>query len=192
MAQNKQPTLPGFNFKTSGASHGGDLNQGKRKTARPIDPKQAVHLVLRSSMARGQYSMLRKANSEAIEALLQKLAKKWDVRVFRYANVGNHLHLLLRVRSRAVWKRFLRQFAGGIAMIVTGARKGHGRAPNSTGRTFWDELAFTRIVNFGRDFDRVARYLVKNLFEAMGIPMKELLAEGYRICVISKTGLVPI
>ncbi|MGK5085543.1 transposase [Bdellovibrionota bacterium FG-1] len=190
MSRNKQAHLPGFHFKTSGVSHGGDLAEGKRKAIRPIDPKQAIHLVLRSSMAHGDYSMLRKANSVAIEVLLQKLAKKWGIRVYRFANVGNHLHLLIRVPSRAVWRRFLRRFAGGVAMIVTGARKGHSLAPNSTGRAFWDGLAFTRIVHFGRDYHRVALYMVKNLFEAMGIPMKRLLAEGVRLRMISHDGVM--
>jgi REP element-mobilizing transposase RayT len=121
---------------------------------------------------------------------VEKLSKRWGVRVYRYANVGNHIHLLIKVPSRTVWQRFLRELAGGIAIIVTGAKKGAALARNNTGRGFWDGLAFTRIVSFGRDFDGVARYVIKNLFEAMGVPMKKLLAQGYRILTISKDGII--
>jgi hypothetical protein len=53
----KQLQLPGFSFKTR-STHGGELARGKRKTMRPLDPKQALHLVLRSSKAKGSLSML--------------------------------------------------------------------------------------------------------------------------------------
>ena len=84
----------------------------------------------------------------------------------------------------------MRQLAGGIAIIVTGAKKGAALARNSTGRGYWDELAFTRIVQFGRDYENMGRYLIKNLFEAAGVPMKKYLARGYRICTVSKDGVL--
>jgi REP element-mobilizing transposase RayT len=184
----KDSFLPGFNSKTIGVSHGGDLAQGKRKRARAIDPKQALHVVMRSSIARGELSMLKRNHSHHIHVLLEKLSKRWGVRVYRYANVGNHLHLLIKVPSRAIWQRFLRELTGGIAIIVTGAKKGSALIKNLNGRGFWDGLAFTRIVSFGRDFAGVGRYLIKNLFEAAGVPMKKLLAQGYKILTISQDG----
>ncbi|MGK5083874.1 transposase [Bdellovibrionota bacterium FG-1] len=190
MRLKKESYLPGFNSKTASISHGGEHALGKRKTVRPIDPKQALHVVLRSSQARGALSMLHPRHCNLIEEFARQLAKHWGVRLYRYANVGNHIHLLIRVPSRAVWKRFLREFAGGIALIVTGAKKGAALARNKTGRGFWDHLAFSRIVQFGRDFEGMGRYLIKNLFEASGIPMKKLLARGYRVCTTSKDGVI--
>ena len=186
----KESYLPGFNSKTASISHGGEHTLGKRKTLRPIDPKQALHVVLRSSQARGEQSMLSPRHCDKVQEFTAKLAKRWGVRLYRYANVGNHIHLLIKVPSRAVWKRFLRQLAGGIALIVTGAKKGSPLARNSTGRGFWDHLAFTRIVQFGRDYENMGRYLIKNLFEAAGVPVKKLLAQGYRVCVVSKDGVI--
>jgi REP element-mobilizing transposase RayT len=176
--------LPGFNSKTLSTSHGGDIAPGKRKIARPIDPKQALHVVLRSSAANGEQSMLRPKNCQPIHDFAHDLAERWGVRIYRFANVGNHIHLLIKVPSRAVWRRFIRELAGGIAVIVTGARKGAGLKKNESGRGFWDELVFTRIVKFGRDFFGVKDYLAKNLFEAAGLPMKKLLAQGYKIMTI--------
>ena len=47
-------------------------------------------------------------------------------------------------------------------MLVTGARKGQ-----AVGK-FWDELAFSRILGWGREFERVKSYLTKNILEGLG------------------------
>jgi REP element-mobilizing transposase RayT len=197
----KQMSLPGFGRKPKAGAHGGEFARGKRKTRRPFDPKQALHVVLRSSRAKGDLSMLHPRHCKHIFALLERLKKRWNVSVYRYANVGNHLHLLIRARSRADWQGFIREFSGGIAMIVTGAKKGNAlkRAevidvPESAQRAFWDHLVFTRIVAFGRDFKGVAQYVSTNLWEGLGIPVRKFLSEGYRILEMSHEGavLVPI
>lgn len=196
MRAKKDSYLPGFN-KAAGASHGGELSRGKRKTFRPIDPKQALHVVLRSSKARGSLSMLHPKHCNHIETFVRETAKRWGVRVYRFANVGNHIHLLIQVPTREAWKRFSKELSGGIAQIVTGAKKGMGllrnadhSIPESAKRGFWDHLVFTRIVSFGRDFQGMARYLIKNLFEAAGVPMKRLLSQGTRVVLVDSNGLV--
>ncbi|MDR3608319.1 MAG: transposase [Oligoflexia bacterium] len=184
-----QLALPGFNKKTASASHGGDLAQSKRKTRRPIDPKQALHIVLRASIARGARSLLHPNHCNHVDTFVHKTARKWGVRLYRYANVGNHLHLLVKVPSRTAAQRFLKELAGGIAQLVTGAQKGRALPRKADQeRGFWDGLAFTRIVQFGRDYAGVARYLVGNLFEAAGIPLKRLQAQGYRIQIVGRAG----
>ena len=82
-------------------------------------------------------------------------------------------------------------------MIVTGARKGNGLprsksndVPESAKRGFWDHLVFTRIVGFGKDFKGVAQYVLKNLWEAAGVPVRKILARGYRILEISEDGFI--
>jgi REP element-mobilizing transposase RayT len=190
----KQSYLPGFD-KNADISHGGDHSLGKRKILRPIDLKQALHVTLRSSKAKGQLSMLHPKHCNSIEKFVHKTAKRWGVRVYRFANVGNHLHLLIQVPTREAWKRFSKELSGGIAQIVTQAQKGSALSrnndpsiPESAKRGFWDHLIFTRIVSFGRDFKGVARYLIKNLFEAEGVPMKRLLALGIRLVFVDSGG----
>jgi REP element-mobilizing transposase RayT len=192
----RESYLPGFD-KSSGKSHGGELSLNKRKSFRPIDPKQALHVVLRSSKARGELSLLHPKHCNSIHRFVQKSARRWGIRVYRFANVGNHIHLLIQVPTREAWKRFAKELSGGIAQIVTGAQKGSSLArskdnaiPESAKRGFWDHLLFTRIVSFGRDFTQMGRYLIKNLFESAGVPMKRLLAQGCRIQFISKDGLL--
>jgi REP element-mobilizing transposase RayT len=192
----KDSFFPGFE-KAAPAAHGGELAQRKRKTYRPIDTKQALHVTLKSSKARRELSMLHPKHCNHIEKFVRKTAEKWGVRIYRYANVGNHLHLLIKTRSRAAWQSFSRELSGGIAQIVTGSKKGmalerseDAAIAESAKRGFWDGLIFTRIVSFGRDFDGVARYLIKNLFEAAGVPVKKLFSQGLRILIIEKDGLI--
>ncbi len=105
--------------------------------------------------------------------------------MYRYANVGNHLHLLIRVRSRKDWQGFIRAFSGGVVMPVTVAKKGEAFR---RGKSFWDHLLFTWIVSFGRDFNHVAKYVLTNLWEGLGVPVRRLLLKGYRVLEISESG----
>lgn len=141
--------------------HGSTLRTGKRKTARPIDTKRAMHLVMRASRARGQWSMLREEHKGRIERLVRLTSSCHGVRVYRFSNVGNHLHLLVRARTRDGFQNFLRVVTAQTAALVTGARKG-----NPKGK-FWDALAYSRVVSWGREFKKLQAYLSKNLLEGM-------------------------
>jgi REP element-mobilizing transposase RayT len=147
-------------------SHGGDTREGKRKIRRPFDPKKAVHVTLRSTRARGAWSMLRRENKGRVLALVHRSSECHRIQVHRFENVGNHLHLLVSAGSRRDFQGFLRVLAGQIAFLVTGARKGN---PIPGGR-FWDKLAYSRVVQRGRDFKNVIRYLSKNAWESLGVP----------------------
>jgi hypothetical protein len=145
--------------------HGHDLRKGRRKIARPIDPKRPMHVVLRATQARGEWSMLRRRNKTRIFLLAHEKARRFGVRIYRFSNVGNHLHLLVLPGSREGFQNFLRSTTGAIAFLVTGARKGSGLK-----RRFWDLLAFSRVVSWGREFNVVSVYFAKNLLESLGIP----------------------
>ncbi|MCM2322709.1 MAG: transposase [Oligoflexia bacterium] len=194
-----QLDLPGLNRKTRKNAHGGDEAVGKRKERRPFDRKQALHVVLRSSKARGEFSMLHPRHRNHVLALVNRLKTRRGIAVYRYANVGNHVHLLIRARSRADWQAFIRELSGGIAMIVTGAKKGNAlprartsELPESAQRGFWDGLAYSRIVSFGPDFKNVADYVLVNLWEAAGVPLRDYLEKGIRILEISEDGVVGV
>ncbi|MCM2323181.1 MAG: hypothetical protein NDJ90_07945, partial [Oligoflexia bacterium] len=81
--QEHQLTLPGLTKRTRTLAHGGEVTQGKRKTARPFDRKQALHVVLRSSMARGERSLLHPRHCNHVRALTERLAKRWGIAVYR-------------------------------------------------------------------------------------------------------------
>ncbi len=147
--------------------HGGSFRKGKRKAQRPFDPKRPLHLTMRSSKARGSRSLLQ--HKWRVWGLLQKVSDKHQVRVYRFANVGNHLHMLVQVRKREQLQRFLREFTGGVANLVTGSIKGR---PGK----FWDGLAWSKIVDWGRQFQAAARYVLLNVLEGVGARDSQLLA----------------
>lgn len=153
--------------KTSGKTdHGGASRVGRRKVARPLATKKPMHLVLRSSRAAGEWSFLRRKNRVVIKALLERLALRYGVKVMGFENVGNHLHLIVQGKSRPLLQSFLRTLPAKIAFAVTGAKKG-----NPVGR-FFEQIVFTRVVEWGRDFARLRHYFFKNKLEADGIDEK--------------------
>ncbi len=153
--------------------HGGETRKGCRKIARPVDPKRSMHIVLRSSRARGELSLLNLTNRKIVEKVLLAAQKRFAVKVYNKANVGNHLHLIIKARTRRDFQAFMRMISGRIAALVTGAKKGHSFKPDATAgtRKFWDALAFSRVINWGRDFIDTQIYITKNLFEGEGIDL---------------------
>jgi REP element-mobilizing transposase RayT len=100
---------------------------------------------------------------------LDRVARRRNVRIYRYANVGNHLHILLQARTRRDFQAFLREFAGAVAVTATGAAKGR---PDR----FWDSLAWSTLVEWGRQYRNVSRYILLNVLEASGLRDRALLA----------------
>src|SRR6476646_4501556 len=98
--------------------HGGEERKGKRKEARPIATKRAMHITLRSERAKGEWSLLEKKNARFIRELLSQASRKWKVKVYETANVGNHIHLLLRSQTREGFANFLRVLGAQIAAFV--------------------------------------------------------------------------
>jgi REP element-mobilizing transposase RayT len=155
----KEPAFKNWNRR----EHGGSLGVGKRKTFRPVDTRRPMHLVLRSSRAKGEYSMLRSRFEKRIRSAVYRYARENGVKVRQYANSGNHLHLLVQARTREGFQRFLKAAAGVIARIVTGAKKG-----SAFGR-FWDALAYSRVVEWGRAYFTANYYVIQNEMEAAGV-----------------------
>jgi len=162
-SQAQQMGLAGMNFKTQMAFGGTQMGKSNPKKARTVNSRQGLHIVLRSRYARGARSFLVRARE--IEALLKDVGARTGVKVYRVANAGNHLHLLVKFLNRRALQRFLRAVTGIIARITLGAQKGSPSALKE-GESFWDARPFTRIVAWGRDFDRVKNYLRLNRLEA--------------------------
>ena len=134
-----------------------------RKTARPFSSKEAIHVVMRSRIAVGDRSLAGKRNRTWLSAYLPYLAKKCSVKVYRYSNNGNHLHLVLKAKERGNLGNFLRALSGMIARKVLGAEK--GRKANLG---FWDSRPYSRIITWGREFWSVLGYVERNALEAAG------------------------
>jgi hypothetical protein len=156
-------------------THGGEASKGKRKSARPFDRKKAIHVTLRASRATREWSMLARKHKGFVYLEGDRIACESQVKLYRIVNVGNHLHLVVKARSRGDFQRFLRILTGKIAMLVTGAKKGQPLA-----QRFWDLLAHTKLIEWGRQFAKLSRYMEKNFGEAEE-PGTILITDGMEI-----------
>jgi REP element-mobilizing transposase RayT len=144
--------------------HGGDERRGRRKVERPVSTRRPMHLSLHSDKARGHWSLRR--HERAVRDALRVCARRNGIKVYDFANVGSHVHLLVRARRREEFQAFLRSFAGIVARKVTGARRGRPLP----GGPFWSGLAWSRIITWGREYWTVRRYIFHNQIEATAGP----------------------
>ena len=167
MPRNPQLAL----FKKGSAAYGGDLLKTRkgRSTPRPLAVRSSMHLVLRSSKARGEWSFLR--HQTKIRQVFEHSAKKWGVRLISLANVGNHLHLHIQLTSRHTYAPFIRGTTGALAMLITGASRWKRRLGGTRGSKarFFDYRPFTRVIVGFRALLSLKDYLQINQLEGFGV-----------------------
>ena len=183
--------LHGMKLKEFGGLH----LKGNPREARPLSFKRPLHLVMRSSRAKGTRSFLNPKRAARINKLVRTLGRELGVRVYRFANSGNHLHFILLPHSREAYVKYVKSVSGIIARLTLEKERGVGarfggqygemdspKDKNCQGNPpqicwddrmvrserFWDARPFTRIVEWGRDFNRVSDYLLQNSLEAIG------------------------
>jgi hypothetical protein len=168
----RQMTRAGRNFdllKKAKRHFGGMLLKGNAKTARPLSSKNAIHLVLKSEQAIGPKSMLNPKNIDRVNAIVHEIAKKKFIEIYSYVNVGNHLHLVIKLKRRFPFgqedfREFIRAVTGLIARHILKAERNH-----AVGLHFWQARPFTRIVSWGQDFKRLMSYMSKNISQARSV-----------------------
>jgi putative transposase len=143
--------------------HGGENSKNKRKTKRPFDSKKPIHIVMRSIRAKGIWSLRGFRVRSEIDGLIKKYAKKFHLSLYDFSINSNHIHILLRAKDQVALSRFLKSATGNIARLVTGARK------NNPKGKFWDALTFSRIGDWGRPYENLKFYVLKNILEAAGV-----------------------
>ncbi|MBC7464798.1 MAG: transposase [Bdellovibrio sp.] len=107
-------------FKPHKKFFGGALLSGKRKSIRPLSSKDSIHFVLRSQWAMGRDSFLAARNRQSIERIIRSFALKFGVRIYRQAINSNHIHLLLKITNRVLYRAFIKAVNGKIASHVMG------------------------------------------------------------------------
>ena len=172
--------------KTDRRVHGGENAKNLRKTERPFNSTKPIHLILKSTRAVGKLSMWNRSNKLPIMALVYRHAELCAVKIYKYSNNGNHLHLAIKARDKKLFQKFLRVITGLIARHVLKAERGvratepraekrdssedKREASGEKGqRKFWDALAFTRIADWGKSFDKLSSYVWQNILEAAGV-----------------------
>lgn len=143
---------------------GGDkYRKSNPKRARPIETNKPIHLVLKSLSLGSKYSMRLPKNYSTIKQYVYDIAAKFKIKVERFENVGNHLHLVIRVPMQSAYTSYIRGICSAIARHVLEAKKGH-----SKDQKFWFARPYTRIVTWGQEFKRVLKYLNSNRIQAIG------------------------
>ncbi len=172
--------LPLFKIPHTKKFFGGSLLNGRRKGTRPLSHDQALHIVLKSQWARGRNALTHKENKNNIEKLIQNVANRYNIRVYRYAIVSNHIHLIIRAKRRHLYRAFICVITGQIAQhvmknqsfknfIKTLGGEGVTRGQKTEkGQAFWQHRPFTRILNWGKDYVNCMSYLLRNTLEALG------------------------
>lgn len=134
---------------------------------RPLATKASMHLVLRSSKAKGDWSFRRPKHAAKITQIAQHFAAKNGVRILSLANVGNHLHFHIQLTTRYGYRPFIRAVTAAIAMAVTGASRWRPLKGSAKDR-FWDYRPFTRVVTGFRAFLKLRDYVEINQWEGQG------------------------
>jgi hypothetical protein len=124
-----------------------------------------MHLVLRSSRARGAWSFRQPGHAASIRGIVDRFSRKYGIRVLSMANVGNHLHFQLKLSNRHTYRPFIRGLTSAMAMAVTGWSRWN---PPPQGARFWDYRPFTRVVPGRRGFLTLRDYIQLNRPEGAG------------------------
>lgn len=131
-------------------SHGGIVNLGKRKTRRPLATRKALHLVLKSSQTVCLFSELNE-----VKYYINKYSFQFHIRIYHLSVQKDHIHLLMRIENRESYKKFTRSLTGILA--------------RKYGKGLWMLSPFTRVLNWGRDFESTRNYISQNEAEVWGV-----------------------
>src|SRR5262245_10695193 len=112
-------------WKRESHAYGGDRLKTRkgRSGARPLSTRHTMHLVLRSSRAKGAWSFKKPVNGRRIEEVVGRFSRKYGVRILSLANVGNHLHFQIKLANRQTYRPFIRAITAAIAMSITGSSR---------------------------------------------------------------------
>ena len=139
---------------------GGELNRGKRKIKRPISTKSAIHIVFRSQ------SHDLKKNESKVKSHWREFTIKFGIKTYKMAVCSNHVHAIIRIHSGDLYKKFVQAFAGTLSKSLA---------------IKWQSRPFTRLLNWGREYDKACRYVEQNWLESMGfIDYRERIEERRR------------
>ncbi len=159
MKRQVQHSFLGKEFIKPKDSFGGSLLKGNPKGKRPLDSKLPIQLTLRAGK-----SVLRLPKTIGpVNEIIRTTAKKHGVRIYDSANVGNHIHAVLKISRLQSWAPFIRELTGRIAQVV-GALANY----KSDGG-FWLYRPHTRIIRgWQKAFHIAKKYIYLNRLEADG------------------------
>jgi hypothetical protein len=76
--------------------------------------------------------------------------------------------MVVTFRSRRNFQAFLKEFTQKVMFHITGARKGSQKGK------FFDQIVFSRVVEWGKGFATLKDYIWKNNLENFGFSQREI------------------
>lgn len=154
-------------------AYGGALRKkAANRLARPLVFRSgSMHISLKSTKAKGKYSFQSKLNRTRVKQFIESFSNKKGVQVISMANVGNHIHLHVKLHNKALYKAWIRGLTSGLAMIAMGLSG--LKELKEAGKKFWDHRPFSRVIESFKHFLTAKKYIEINQLEGMGIPRIE-------------------
>jgi len=163
-------------FKKQKLEYGGELFKTRkgRSGPRPLDTKNTMHLVLRSSKAKGEWSFREPKNYKKIKGLIERFSTKHAIKILSYAINYNHIHFHFKLANRYTYKKFIRALTAAIMMAVTKVSRW-----NKIKEKFWDLRPFTRVIVGFKAFLDMKDYIEINQLEVFyGRKHAQLVVKG--------------
>jgi REP element-mobilizing transposase RayT len=159
--------------------YGGSLRKkAANRGARPLSSISTLHVVLRSSQAKGLWSFRNPKHLDKIMSFIRQFSQIKGVQLLSFANVGNHFHFHVKIPNRTLYQAWIRGLTSGLAMMVLG-RKGF-KALKEKNLRFWDYRPFTRVVRSFKGFLKLKDYIEINQLEGLGIARQRAVFMAYR------------
>lgn len=114
----------------------------KRKSIRPLDEEMPTHVVFKS--ARQDLYLY----AEIIESTSRKFAERFGCHIFSIGVHADHVHFNLEFPSREAYIKWVRATSSQTSAKIPGLK--------------WKLRPFTRIGEWGRDFNALQKYIAKN------------------------------
>ncbi len=154
--QNRKPKQESFPFLSpQKKDFGGSLLQGKRKSKRPLSFKKPMHIVLKSTKARGIYSFIN--HRSKIEDAISSISKEKEIKIYGKAINFNHIHLVVHLSTEENYKHWIRLLPARITESI-----------GFQGNLF-DHRPYSKVIEWGRQFQNVMDYQQFNQMEVVGI-----------------------
>jgi len=140
------------------SSFGGAMTKSNPKGARPFSSSLAVHVVFKSSLAKGGLSFFR--HKKFFNHLIKRQSELHRIQIHAWQIVGKHVHFVIRAKRRRSLQAFMRAFSGISARYFLKAERGKPK-----GKTFWDYRPFSTLVDLDLKTKKYLALNRQNLFE---------------------------
>ena len=128
-----------------------------RKGKRPFDESKAMHIVMRTHLRSALHVRSVKA---WLLSYIPSLAHREGICIYHFVIQSDHLHFVLKARSKQSVSIFLRVLAGVTARRVLCAERGR-----MSQASMWLRRPYSRVLSWGREFHNALHYVQRNVLE---------------------------